>query len=700
MATIFGLDPPPPYGALGIGPRGGMSKEESSTLQRVRNLHELKPLVMRPLYHTWILTHAVRVGNAYLTPAGDGLFQVPRRNADFRVRVQVGLPAAYATRTKARLTTARPEITTAPASISPEDIRRAQISQGVMDFYWDYLKMQAQIRDGVDWMTETGTGILEIDWNREAGPKGADGEPIGDHEVRAGNPYNYLFDPNATTFDECEWFQRDYVKSLRWIVRNFPERGKMVKAEEIYPDRYFQQRQKNMIGIIGSNWAEQLFQTPIARDLSERSIVVEHFEKPTRKHPDGRLIIIANQVILYDGPNPYRHRKFPIVMWREIDVPGRPWGQSRSELGNQLIMIINRVLSSMVETANWVSNPKVLIPMLCQIQQDAFNHGPGEKVFYNAVDGAKPEPFQPGQIPQSQIELLGHILRQYEDTMGFHEVSRGAVPQEQPRSGRIVSLLQNADETMLAPVSDSLQDALTEAARMILSNTAQFCTESRIARITGRSDAPKVFKFQGRDLIGPDPLAEYFDVKIKAGVALPRDRSSIVDEAERLMQSGMFKPDDPRLIAMMERAGYGEQLLVEQQSDRTIARLENDDMDSGKPSEIMPIDDDMIHMEEHRIHMKGAAFRMLPPWKQKLHQDHYGKHEAQRAMKQMPPMPPGAEGAAPAGAPASPATLPMGPGAMPQITAPPMAPGANETGAMALERAADLAAGGLTGISQ
>ena len=63
------------------------------------------------------------------------------------------------------------------------------------------------------------------------------------------------------------------------------------------------------------------------------ALVIEKYEKPSIKYPNGRLIIIAGNNLIYLGELPYINkvnadRGFPFIRQRCLPVPNSFWGIS------------------------------------------------------------------------------------------------------------------------------------------------------------------------------------------------------------------------------------------------------------------------------------------------------------------------------------------------------------------------------------
>src|SRR5208282_6452560 len=82
--------------------------------------------------------------------------------------------------------------------------------------------------------------------------------------------------------------------------------------------------------------------------------------------------------ILDDGPNPYKH--LPYVMFRSIQVPGRFWPTSIAEQLRGPQTELNKIKSQIIENAQRMGNPAVLMSREANIQMSGV---PGEEIEYD-----------------------------------------------------------------------------------------------------------------------------------------------------------------------------------------------------------------------------------------------------------------------------------------------------------------------------
>jgi hypothetical protein len=585
---------------------------------------------------TWFTVHAYLLDLPYMTPAPQFAvpYRIPSAGNRAPVRMVISLAQAYAQRTVARLTSAKPEIAVAPATASQEDIDRAEVAEMVIQHLWEAKRVQKVLRDATGWMVETGNGIIRFDWNPNAGPSTEDGVPIGDIELCALSPYEVDFDPEGRDLESCQWVMFNRVRPVQWIKDNYPDKADLIVPEETYVHTLYAERLRNLVGVFGSttSWGAG---TNYGMSAGKCATMIEYWERPSKQHPKGRRVIMASKIILHDGPNPYDHGDFPIVMFREVPVAGRILGRPRLESGLPLIQDMNRLRSQMVQIRNRMCKPKWIVPITAKVAQSSITDESGEVVtYYPSMNGEKPMPMPSPEMPSTYIQQHNITMQNFEDVMGWHEVSRGQMVKG-ARSGRIISLLQDADDSQLAVTSEEIQGALGQLARRMLSLFHQFASEERLVKISGPLGGIVAKKVLGKDLEGKDPNADYYDVRVAVGPSLPRNRAARLNEITELLDGKVLDPVKDALAirkALMD-LGYKEQAVVDEKREELWAREENERIYKGKEVGVLKVETDDIHMVVHKCEMNSERFRKASKKVQREFMKHYEEHQANKQAK-------------------------------------------------------------------
>lgn len=145
-----------------------------------------------------------------------------------------------------------------------------------------------------------------------------------------------------------------------------------------------------------------------------------------RIYPRGRLIIMGGDVVLFDGPNPHWHGRFPFSALRLNQVPWQWPGVS--EFRNQIPLqdIMNNVLAGILDMVKKAVNPPMHAPL------NAFSEAtrksmdpnmPGARLYYNPGSGSPPTWAQIAQLPSFVFDTLMYAREELTSQTGFLDPS-------------------------------------------------------------------------------------------------------------------------------------------------------------------------------------------------------------------------------------------------------------------------------------
>jgi hypothetical protein len=154
---------------------------------------------------------------------------------------------------------------------------------------------------------------------------------------------------------------------------------------------------------------------------------VGYFVQPKKPlYPRGRLIIMGGDVVLYDGPNPHWHGRFPFSALRINQVPWQ-W-PGISEFRNQLPMqdVMNNILAGILDMVKKAVNPPMSAPL------NAFSDAtrktmdpnmPGARLYYNPGAGAPPTWAQIANLPSFVFDTMLYARDELTSQTGFIDAS-------------------------------------------------------------------------------------------------------------------------------------------------------------------------------------------------------------------------------------------------------------------------------------
>ena len=531
----------------------------------------------------------------------------------------------------AYLTGFAPKFTVRPNSSDIIDAQAARIGNKIVPNYWSQTEMPEKLHELVYWIVLCGNGFLRTGWDTSAGDRfvgpefDAEGKPLldaeglpvpriyatGDIYSDVVSPFSVHVDPLVSRPSDLEHVVIRTVKSKKWVATHF---GDEVTDKVSALDTGDIASERSVLSIIGPGSYGAVVSQPHHR--RQWCVVTELWERPSNAMPEGRLIIEAGGQILMHTRSPMPGGDLPLVWFRDMIVPGKPWAQS---FVDNLILPqknYNRIVSSVEEHIYTTCHAKLLEPALGGTDDQDFITEHGERVRYH---GNQPPSFlQPPSLPPD----LDKAMHQARADMDMSALSFGASRGESQgrASGAAINLLIEPDLTAKEPQIARLAYGLERWGRLILKLAQQNIDETRVVKITGSNGALSIDSFKGADLRGN------YDVSIDVGAMMPKSRTLALQMIQTLTQGGLMNPQNPRHVATAYK-------MLEQESpdpvteDMTLdahgAELEDKWMLAGIPApQPQFFEDHDAHIARHTQTMKGDAFRMAPPNVKQLFMQH------------------------------------------------------------------------------
>lgn len=351
---------------------------------------------------------------------------------------------------------------------------------------------------------------------------------------------NAFPDPDAG-FDiqAGEFFGMEFWRSLRYIKRNYPERGKHVKAE-----------------------ARESARTDVfAREKGQpdpsghANLTVMYF-----KDPKGlRKVVVANGILLFDsykemtkkremypaafeGRDPddlswYRHGLFPVEYLADRRVPKSVYATSTVDMVIPVNKEINRVKQAILENlviagyGTTVFNPKLTgltREMLERIQAKA-----GQVLPVNDMNGIRRDAIP--YVPESHFKYLETLKQEAQFLAGMLDVLRGAMPASGTPAQAIERLYQSASAVAMLKRADS-QRAYAAALVQGVWLALEHYTEERMFPSVRKDAGTKQVAIRPADILAQLKELPMMDVSVQMGVGSPVNREYMRERINNLWQ--------------------------------------------------------------------------------------------------------------------------------------------------------------------
>lgn len=510
------------------------------------------------------------------------------------------------------ITDPKPQISYIPEG--PEDRELAEIFNKLTDFDWVRKSLNTRLIAEVVYDGHIyGTGFGCCKWD----PDGDHG--LGSIEMPSEDPFFLYVDPDATSFDDALYCVKAEPKSLSYVKKMYPEKGRHVKSDVTEFSK--QDRQDVMVVKFKSPSSNELLMegspqeayrmndqcllitsyikddeiVEEEKDIEENGVKSKVYEQKL-KYPNGRKIVSAGGVLLEDIPNPYEDGKLPYARFRNYIDPRQFYGISDVEQGEGPQVIFNKLISFSLDVLTLMGNPIWIVDETAGVDTDNLFNQPG--MVLEKAPGSEVRREEGVQLQPYVMALIDRVKGWFDQIQGANDVTRGVKP-EGISAGVAISQLQDAAQTRIRQKSRNLEEFLQELGQLYLSRVLQFYTVPRVVRITGPNETvQQYFKFSIEDRQAPTgetvkvakvqqldpesglahepkefPVHGQFDVRVTTGSGLPFAKAEKSNLAMTLYDRGILDAqevltavDYPNKEIVLERLKARQEAAAQQEA--------------------------------------------------------------------------------------------------------------------------------------
>jgi hypothetical protein len=672
------------------------SRQGDSAVQDLDDLQASSREVRRRFEEGWFLNLAFHEGKQWVAFDGRQLFE-PELDPNMERRVNNKIRPAIR-KEIAKITKQRPTWVGTPRDGSDDEISRARLREQIFEHEWRELNLTRKRRAALLWARTTGAGFWKIYWDATLGKgvdvlAGQDGKPIkngygapikadmldqlpeelganvttkrinmGDVCVEVRSPFQIFPDPLAT---------EDGLESAEWLIEE------CVYSEEYVKTRYGVELEPNataQAGIVESRFPGFAGFGSLAGAGRKNGVKLrELWATRSSTFPRGRYVVWGDDEVLYEDDNPYPWLNY--AMFRGVVEPGRFWPSSPIDDARDPQVRINKRESQVDNNADRIGNPPFLNPVTSDVE---WHNLPGEEIQFTPTGGPDSQPrFM--EVPELPGYIREDIPRQdnsLADIFGQHEVTNATVPTGVTAASAI-NLLQEADDSLLGPDIEDIEESIRDAGRRLLWILRNFASDERIARIAGDDSAWDIFAWRG------DQLGEGDNDGVAAGSLLPQSKAAkqaAIQQVLTLFVQNAIPIGERELRGVFRAMEVGglENFFASVSRDERQVNDENRRLLQGEQFAINSYDNDSVHVAGHEDMQKSSRYQEAigRAGGQQIAagvEAHVQAHRDRIAAKQMQPPPPGGP---PGSGPGGPGQPPTGPPSGPdgEAPAPPSTP--------------------------
>lgn len=532
-----------------------------------------------------------------------------------------------------KLTRIKPVINVLPATNDTIDVKSAQVSKKIINSLVGKINLYELVNEATKWSEICGTSFYKIVWNSDIGQSIAMDEDnkrlkSGDVDISVCSPFEIYPDSNTReNISDCESIIHAKAMAVDEVERRY---GIKAKGEDVNIFS-FEQSTFNYGGLGYSYSASK-----IAEGIKKDSVIIlEKYVRPNVDYPNGRLIVVAGEELIYDGELPYKNgnegeREFPFVMQKCLSQPACFWGVSVVERIIPVQRAYNAVKNRKHEFMNRLSlgvlNVEDGSVDLDNLEEDGLC--PGKVLVYRQGSKA-PEFLSEEKLSGDFADEEEKLINEFTRISGVADITeeRGGFSS---LSGSALQLMLEQYQRKLACAIDSIKFAIKKVAKHSLRLYKQFAIVPRLARISGDNKDVDIFYFSANDISSDDVR---FEAEDDIGEGLKERREMIFT----LLDKGLLNGDDGKVDAhtktkILEMLGYGFWENAQDQNELHIkkANRENLNMLKNDSCEVKEIDDHELHINEHICFMLGKEYEEKVKNSQKIEEiflNHIEKHK-------------------------------------------------------------------------
>lgn len=406
----------------------------------------------------------------------------------------------------------------------PEGMGFSNDLQEALMYEWDRENMNKKLYSELINTLVIGNAIFFIPYNHHK--KNVEAIPV--------NPFNIFPDPLATSVYDAEYIIYASYKNVELLKRMFPNKADRLTGSQINYSELVYSNDKN------ARVDNQVLVLEVCtRDYENIEENDEGKRESKQVYPRGRVLTICPElgVVLSDKPNPYKDGKFPFVLIKDYDIPGKFWGEGEVAQLLSPQKHMNDLNNAIIDNAKTTANMPWIVDKNAGIKQGSITARPGLIIRKNPNTEVRRE--NPPSMPMYVINAVETYKNDIEMISGIHNTLRGENASGVYTAQGVLAL-QEAGQVRIRLKVKLLETALAEIAELWVSRMRQFWKEDKWLRITKSDGSYDLKKFTTQ-------ILDYdYDIKITAGSTMPVNRGAMLDLMIRLAQTQM--PDGQPLV--------------------------------------------------------------------------------------------------------------------------------------------------------
>jgi len=664
----------------------------------IEGFYKQDSTVKSRLAYNWDRNHQFLDDNQWLTFTGDrdtggqwNRLTVSKENEYVPRPVTNYLFDCYQT-LKSYLTKTKPTLNVRPNTNRNRDKQAAKIAELIAECNYESLQEQDNYEYAAACLLTYGTVFKKDYWdttsvstvrvpvapqspiqnaNQEASPVGPDGLPVegalsqvepglpefqemplGDVNTEICEPYRIALDPLATGLHKAKWIMEYSIQALDVVkdVYSSTAPGYTGLAADLKEETTLSGSMRRFVQLKNSSGVKNQFgEGSSGKDsgndtnLTNSVVVKEYYERPSRRNPRGRMVVVASGKTLYVGESPYSGPDLgdwhPYSECRWEILPGRFWGKSPLDPAVEIQKHINSIDSAVILNRKTMAAPQKLIPAGSGIAKGQWTGRPAQQIEYRDTGANKPEIIKGSGMDSSVFKEREQKVEDLKTVTGAIDILKG-ISQPGVTAASAMNLQYEVGTGKLFPVLDRWKKFNENSAKKQLRLVASKYREPRpefAQKLLSRNSA--LDPHQLENFLGSD-LYDNCNVVIEVGSNVPKLLAAKQAQLMESAQVGTLNLDSPanrmEFNKQMGITGFDNDVEPDVQRAEWMNDL-LDDVDAHPENMqlavVLAMDDDQVHLDILGRRMKEPSFMSASPAVQQAYNQKYMEYTNAKAQK-------------------------------------------------------------------
>lgn len=472
------------------------------------------------------------------------------------------------------------------------------LARGLLDYYMREKRLERKLKQALVYASLYAEGFLVTTWNATSG------EPIaidpdtnitqfeGDVEYECYAPIDVIRNPANYSSNNNQWYIVRSFKNKWDLIAKYGQ-GDTPEAQAVRNALLISQGPRDPKTILWATTATQVID-------NDQIAVYTFYHDRTDAIPDGRCTLFTDDIILTDGPLPYRNNPVKRVAAGELE--GTPYGYTSDYDLLSIQEMINLLYSTIAsnQAAFGVQNivsPRGSGTTIVEVR-DGMN-----LIEYDPQAGPPPAGLNLVQTPAEIFNFLKMLENVAETISGVNSVARGN-PEASLKSGAALALVQQMAVQFMMGIQASYIQLLEDVGTDTINDLRDYASVPRIAMIAGKANRGLMTEFSSKD------LSQINRVQVDAGNPMSKTVSGKIELATMMLQAKLINTPDELLQVI--QTGNLEPLIEGKTNELLSLKKENEFLSNGKQVPVLVTDIHTLHIQEHKCVLSDPIARQNP----------------------------------------------------------------------------------------